>query len=414
MSKIPTVNTISTTSIEYAVKIDSTIPQEEIQNVLSFFPRGLVALDLETTGLSSISDQIIEIGAVKISADGEIRLFQTLINPRIIIPEYTIAVHNITNEMVASSPIIEDVMPKFIEFIDNLPIVAQNAKFDLGFLSFCIYRHGYNVPDSEIFDSCRIGRRAINNLKSYNLSSLASALSIPLGNHHRAISDAYVCLRVFSKSLLMLSKTTNWNTILNVARVYKWNSALVEKMCFELPPNLQMIVPKVSAQEIVEIKYEGGSLKGQYRPIKPIGFIPLPHGLVLYGLCVLSQTNKSFLAKKISSIRFLDSVELQRWNQRLASASAVTAKGSSLPAVSAPTNSNSSVTITTSVTTTVVTTTKIEETLKEVKEIKVNDNQGKDSKDLVGKEKELENSENTSNNTAHRITEKPFDNIDDE
>ena len=47
-----------------------------------------VALDLETTGLDSARDAIIEIGAVKFAGDEIIDSFQTFINPGRTIPEF--------------------------------------------------------------------------------------------------------------------------------------------------------------------------------------------------------------------------------------------------------------------------------------------------------------------------------------
>ena len=45
---------------------DMTVPTSEIKGLLSFFPRGIVAFDVETTGLSPLTDKIIEIAGVKL------------------------------------------------------------------------------------------------------------------------------------------------------------------------------------------------------------------------------------------------------------------------------------------------------------------------------------------------------------
>ena len=73
------------------------ITPEEIASLLSLFPKGLVAVDLETTGLSPLVDKIIEIAAIKITPEGEVSTYHQLINPLIEIPEFTIQFHGLIN-----------------------------------------------------------------------------------------------------------------------------------------------------------------------------------------------------------------------------------------------------------------------------------------------------------------------------
>jgi DNA polymerase III epsilon subunit family exonuclease len=96
-----------------------------------------VVFDFETTGLSPwAGDEIIEIGAMKIFGNqlDEQNIFHSLINPKRVIPEEATKVNGITNDMVASAPTLDVVLPKFLDFIGTAWLVAQNAKFDMGFL----------------------------------------------------------------------------------------------------------------------------------------------------------------------------------------------------------------------------------------------------------------------------------------
>lgn len=64
-----------------------------------------IALDLETTGLSATQDRIVEVGAVRFSLrEGILDTFSQLFNPERLIPEEVIAIHGITNRMVAQAP----------------------------------------------------------------------------------------------------------------------------------------------------------------------------------------------------------------------------------------------------------------------------------------------------------------------
>src|SRR4051812_4114658 len=92
-----------------------------------------VVFDFETTGLSPwAGDEVIEVAAMKIFGNDidEENHFHSLVNPRRLISAEATKVNGITNEMVAGSPTMDDVLPKFLDFVGGAWLVAQNAKFD--------------------------------------------------------------------------------------------------------------------------------------------------------------------------------------------------------------------------------------------------------------------------------------------
>ena len=93
----------------------------------------------------------IEIAAVKIDAKGEITSFSELINPKMVIPERSIKIHNITNEMVKDSPSLGDTLPKFFQFVGTTSLIAHNAKFDLGFLVCSAKEIKEKLPAADIY-----------------------------------------------------------------------------------------------------------------------------------------------------------------------------------------------------------------------------------------------------------------------
>ena len=96
--------------------------------------RNFVVFDIETTGLNSHTNKIIEIGAVKIKAGRIIDRYSQLINPGISIPYHITEITSITNEQVANQPKIDEVIGKFVDFIGDAVLVAHNAPFDMGFI----------------------------------------------------------------------------------------------------------------------------------------------------------------------------------------------------------------------------------------------------------------------------------------
>jgi ATP-dependent DNA helicase DinG len=94
----------------------------------------IVSIDLETTGLDPQKDTIIEIGAVKFNNQRIEQEWATLINPGKPIPPFISQLTGITDQMVASEPFINKVIPSLEEFIGATPVLGHNIRFDLAFL----------------------------------------------------------------------------------------------------------------------------------------------------------------------------------------------------------------------------------------------------------------------------------------
>ena len=110
--------------IKYSNIIKTTNP-ETIQN--------FIVVDVETTGLSA-RDEIIELSAIKFRNFSPVEVFTTLIKPKKEIPPEATRVNHITNDMVLSSPTINQITPAFLEFIADTDIlVGHNLEFDLKF-----------------------------------------------------------------------------------------------------------------------------------------------------------------------------------------------------------------------------------------------------------------------------------------
>lgn len=122
-----------------------------------------VSIDIETTGLSHIKDKIIEISAINFEYWEPTKIFTTLINPKIPIPDKIINLTGITDEMVKDAPSFEDIICDLASFIGSKNIVGHNLEFDLKFLFF----NGLNISDQKrkYYDTLQIAKKT---LKSYN------------------------------------------------------------------------------------------------------------------------------------------------------------------------------------------------------------------------------------------------------
>ncbi len=162
-----------------------------------------VVFDIETTGLSTTRDRIVEIGAVKVEDGIVVGEFEMLMNPGVPIPPQVSAINNIYDDMVEEADFPGVVLYKFHEFIKDVDfLVGHNAKrFDYPFLESEFDRYFVKYSPFEVKDSMLTARRKLRGLRSYSLASLCRVFNINNVNAHRAISDVYATHQVYLELL---------------------------------------------------------------------------------------------------------------------------------------------------------------------------------------------------------------------
>ena len=151
-----------------------------------------VAFDLETTGLSSLHDTIIEIGAAIMKGNEVLSTFQTFVDPHRPLQPKIVDLTGINDQMLAGQPDISDAMPKFLEYVGSRPLCAHNADFDIGFVTAACEKLGLPFHPTYV-DTLILAQNLMPELGKYKLNIVADALSLPDFNHHRASDDAITC-----------------------------------------------------------------------------------------------------------------------------------------------------------------------------------------------------------------------------
>ncbi len=169
------------------------------------FDDEFVSFDLETTGLSSRNDTIIEIGAVLMKNGQEIDRFQTFVDPCRKLERKIIDLTGITDDMLIGAPKIEEVLPKFLEFVGNRPLIAHNADFDVGFVREAARRQNLSFTPTSV-DTLILSQNLLPQLNKFKLNIVADALSLPEFNHHRAADDAVTCGLIFMRLVKKLEE----------------------------------------------------------------------------------------------------------------------------------------------------------------------------------------------------------------
>ena len=171
-----------------------------------------VAFDLETTGLSSANDRIIEIGAVVMKNGEELDRFQTFVDPQRPLEKKIVELTGITDEMLKGAPKIEEVLPEFLKFVNGRVLVAHNSDFDTGFIRAACARQGlpytYTAADTLI-----LSQNMLPQLNKFKLDIVSNALSLPDFNHHRAADDAVTCGLIMHRLMARMEEELDIHTL---------------------------------------------------------------------------------------------------------------------------------------------------------------------------------------------------------
>lgn len=162
-----------------------------------------VVFDIETTGLDTREDRIVEIAAIKVENGVVIDEFETLINPLIEIPKQVSAIHGITDDMVVNAPYPGVALSNFIRFMSDVEyIIGHNAKrFDFPFIENECTRNFVKYPKLIVKDTLWKARKHVKGLRSYSLASLCRIFNVTNDNAHRALSDVYATHYIYLELL---------------------------------------------------------------------------------------------------------------------------------------------------------------------------------------------------------------------
>lgn len=163
-----------------------------------------VVFDLETTGTSPFSDEITEIGAVRLTGGVITEVFHTLVNPKIPISEEITKLTGIDDKLVENAPVFADVAHDFFKFCGEDILVAHNIEFDYSFIKHHSKKHNYIFTNRGI-DNLLLSREVLPTLANHKLNTIAEHYNLKF-DHHRALNDALVTAEIF-KRLLTVKKS---------------------------------------------------------------------------------------------------------------------------------------------------------------------------------------------------------------
>ena len=153
-------------------------------------------VDIETTGGMPQTHGITEIAIVMHNGVEVTGKYVTLINPRQKIPPFIVNMTGISDEMVATAPLFEEVAPQIYNLLKDRIFVAHNVSFDYNFIKFHLELAGYQLNTPTIC-TIKSAKKIFPSHKKYSLGNICSALQIQLEDRHRATGDAIATTKLF-------------------------------------------------------------------------------------------------------------------------------------------------------------------------------------------------------------------------
>ena len=149
-----------------------------------------VVFDVETTGLSAIYNDLIQVAASKMYKGNIIAEFDEFINPGHPLSAFTTELTGITDDHVKNAKPLIQVLKEFQEFCKDTVLVAHNASFDVGFMNANYERHGLPKITQPVIDTLEFARNLYPEYKRHGLGPLTKRFGVALEHHHMANYDA--------------------------------------------------------------------------------------------------------------------------------------------------------------------------------------------------------------------------------
>jgi DNA polymerase-3 subunit epsilon len=155
-----------------------------------------VVADLETTGLDTEFDEVLEFAAVQVDAGGTVlREFTVLVQATRPIPAVITKLTGITQRDIdREGQPLAHAMRDFLSFVGKHPVFFHNAPFDAGFMKSASARAKLKF-DNSVHDTLPMARQVWPSLGTYKLAALAEHVGAPAPSH-RALADVKATLAV--------------------------------------------------------------------------------------------------------------------------------------------------------------------------------------------------------------------------
>lgn len=178
---------------KFSNKLNNRIKGESLLT----FPEDYTVIDIETNGLNSQIDDIIELSAIKVRKDKVIKTFSKLVKPQRPVGRFISHLTGITNSMLANEKAIDIILPEYLEFIGKDIVLGHNVNFDINFIYDNSIKHFNKAFSNSNVDTLKIARKLKLDCENNKLKTLADYYNIEQGRMHRGLEDCRITYEVY-------------------------------------------------------------------------------------------------------------------------------------------------------------------------------------------------------------------------
>lgn len=178
---------------KFSNKLNNRIKGESLLT----FPEDYTVIDIETNGLNSAIDDIIELSAIRVRKDKSVKTFSKLIKPQRPVGSFISRLTGISNSMLSNEPSIEEVLPEFLDFIGKDIVLGHNVNFDINFIYDKSIKHFNKAFSNSFVDTLKIARKLKLDCANHKLKTLADYYQIKQGRMHRGLEDCRITFEVY-------------------------------------------------------------------------------------------------------------------------------------------------------------------------------------------------------------------------
>ena len=161
--------------------------------------RNYTVVDLETTGLDSLQDQILEFGAVKVRKGEIVDQYEKMVHITGNVPAEISRITGITTEMIIQKGApLKECLTDFLEFTEGEQLLFYNVPFDMSFLVRACGICDLPMLENPCVDVLKMARKKMQGMPNYKLSTLAKHFGLD-EQKHRALTDCILTQQVFLK-----------------------------------------------------------------------------------------------------------------------------------------------------------------------------------------------------------------------
>ncbi len=269
-----------------------------------------VALDIETSGKYPLGSEIVEVALQAYLKGKKVDEYQSLFKPSQPMVQDNIDIHGITNEMVENAPEISKHISDIHKFIGDSPIIAHHAPFDMSYLAIEFEKQNLFLPKTSGLCTSLLSLELLPGLKRHRLVNLAEHFNITQDGAHRALWDTEVAYQIFEKLLFLVPEFLDLaEDNLELDHLFQVQNGPLPWIDYSLleldkTPHFKTMNERLTKKESFEITYQGGSRRGQWRQVAPVGLIRNPRkGDALVALTPGSPQTKRFFLDKISDVK---------------------------------------------------------------------------------------------------------------